>query len=311
MPRKTKHRLYQKWFDVLTPRYENTQTAASYAYGLCWICDRCGFADDNSPPTLDEMVNWLDEAKVSSERRKNCYKVLRTLHQIRGEHDLADPYKPLLSQLNLPPSQVKTKREKDAWVDFKVLKAAAKDLRAKTFALDKGALWSKDDYKRAQLSFLMTFHLKYPARRDVCRVRYNAADPTTGSVLVDKTREIVIRTHKTRKTLAEVRLKLDRNMWRLAQLLRKQHALRGHTGEGHLLRNCSWKALTPNAFTMWFQRELGKCCGCEGKKLGCTMLRKIKISHKRRNEMSLAEKQTFATQCMHSVKASSLYRRCD
>ena len=185
----------------------------------------------------------------------------------------------MLSQLNVPPSQEKTKREKDAWVDMKELKKAAKKLRAETYALPKKELWSKADYKRGQLAFLLTFHLKYPARRDICQVRYNAVDSTKGSVLLDATHEIVFRTHKTRKKYPEVTLKLDRDMWRLAQLLRKQHALRGHVGEGHLIRNCSWAPLTPNAFTMWFKRELSRCCECcAGKSLGCTMLRKIKIT---------------------------------
>ena len=312
MPRKSRHRLFQQWYDVLAPRYSNEQTRKSYAYSLCWICDRCGFADDETPPVLDEIVNWLDEAKVGSERRKNCYKVLRTLHQIRGEHDKADPYKPLLSQLNVPPSQEKTKREKASWVDIRELKAAAKKLRAQTYALPKKELWSKTDYKTAQLAFLLTFHLKFSVRRDICQVRYNAADPTQGSVLLDATHEVVIRTHKTRAQYPEVKLKLDRDMWRLAQLLRKQHALRGHTGEGYLIRSSNWKPLTPNAFTMWFKRELSRCCECcAGKSLGCSMLRKIKISHKRRHEMSLADKTQLAKECMHSVATSEIYRKCD
>ncbi len=93
--------------------------------------------------------------------------------------------------------------------------------------------------------------------------------------------------------------------------LRKQHRLRDIT-DGHLLRNMFWKPLNPNAMTSYLAKrcECHYPC-CQGKKMGCCLLRHIVISWRKRNELTLADRAKLAADCMHSPAQQELYRVTD
>ena len=69
--------------------------------------------------------------------------------------------------------------ESKNWVDFQELKKATKCLRQGVFELDKNNLFSKQDYHRLQLAFIMTFMLDKTLRRDLATVNYKGTGPNT------------------------------------------------------------------------------------------------------------------------------------
>ena len=96
-------------------------------------------------------------------------------------------------------------------------------------------------------------------------------------------------------------------MWRLVQLLRKQHSMRGITS-GHLLLNRYWKRFYPNSYTNWLKREMGKLECCKGKSVGCLGIRHCVITHHRRHDSTLDKRKEFARCCMHSMAMNEQYR---
>jgi hypothetical protein len=65
--------------------------------------------------------------------------------------------------------------------------------------------------------------------------------------------------------------------------------------------------MSPNGYSSWLKREMKTMPECEKKTVGVMAIRHSVISHNRRNEMRLLEKDDFAERCMHGVKMNELY----
>lgn len=157
-------------------------------------------------------------------------------------------------------------------------------------------------------------------RRILCTVLYKPDNPDEGNVLVDKakkgvvnvgkpTPKIVIRNHKMQRKYTEpFEYTLDRDMWRLAQLLRRQHKMRGVTENAPLLVSRYWRPMSRNSYCNWLKREMGKLEPCKGKSVGCLAIRNSVITWMRRNDTTLAERERFAYNCMHKPATNEIYR---
>ena len=123
----------------------------------------------------------MTENNVPTKRRQMSYSALKVLHNIKGQHEASKKYAIPLMECKRSiqrdyDKQERTERQKANWIDFADLKKQAKALREEAFALDKHVLWDKEQFARAQLAFILTFHLKYPIRRDLCTVQYGVKD---------------------------------------------------------------------------------------------------------------------------------------
>ena len=308
-----------KCFNDELCKCDSKRTASSvttYCYNLCWLQKRLDGFDDGGFPSFEAVMDYMTENKIPARRQQSTFVAMKVLLNARGKTSESEKYaQPLIDVRN----QLQNAREKQEmsetkaknWVEFKDLKAIAKQTRTDTFNLDKRVLWSKDEYARAQIAFILTFHFKFPLRRVLCTVKYKPADPTSGNVLDDKTKTIIIRDHKMKRKYPEpFTFQLDRNMWRLAQLLRAHHTMRGVKEDMNLILSRYWRPMSRNSFCTWLKREMRAFECCKGKNVGCLMIRNVVISHRRRSEMKLAQKEQFAKDCMHSTKQNELYR-CD
>ena len=71
-----------------------------------------------------------------------------------------------------------------------------------------------------------------------------------------------------------------------------------------------WRPLVPNAMTSYLRTQCARhlpCC--EGKSIGCSLLRKIVISWMKRNEMTWEQKDSVAKNIMHSADEQERYRK--
>ena len=286
----------------------------TYCYNLCWLTKRIDGFEEGSVPEFEAIMDYMTENKIPLRRQQASYVAMKVLLNARGNTTESEKYaRPLVDVRNklqgIREKQEMTETKAKNWVPMCDLKKIAKQAKMETFALDKHVLWDKDQYARAQLAFILTFHLKYPLRRILCTIRYNPEDPTTGNVLDDENKKIIIREHKMqRKYKDPFEFQLDRNMWRLAQLLRRQHKMRGLTKESPLILSRFWKPMTRNSYCHWMKREMGKLECCKGKSVGCLAIRHSVITHRRRNDSTLADRKTFAYNCMHKPTTNELYR---
>jgi hypothetical protein len=289
-------------------------TMATYCYNLCWLQKRLDGFGDGTQPGFDDVMEYMTENKIALRRKQSSYVAMKVLLNVRGKTEESDKYaRPLIevkNQLqNEYDKQERSDKQQKNWVDYADLNCCAKELRTATYKLDKRKLWTKDEYARAQLAFILTFHLKFPLRRILCTIIYKPEDASVGNVLDDKTKKIIIRNHKMqRKYKDPFEFQLDRNMWRLSQLLRKQHKLRGVTKNAPILISRYWRPMTRNSYCNWLKREMGKLEPCKGKSVGCLAIRNSVITHKRRHDSKMLDRQEFAYNCMHRPAANELYR---
>ena len=304
------HCCYEKCLNSDDRANRTASSVRTYCYNICWLAKRMDGFTETEVPDPDVIMKYMVDNEVSLKRRQMSFSSMKVLHNARKEAALSKKYaQPLTDvkyKLNKESFQQKrTMTQKKNWIDFKCLKKHAKELRDKTFALGKNDLWPKDEYAEGQLAFILTFHLKYPIRRDLCTVKYNVPENTDGNNLVGKS--FLFKQHKLTRHKKEFTMKLDRVMWRLLQLLRRQHTMRGKT-KGHLILNRYWKPILPNSFTNWMKREMGKLESCKGKNVSCLSIRHSVITHRRRNDTTLEQRKQFAENCMHSAAMNELYR---
>jgi hypothetical protein len=305
------HELHCCYAKCLTSDARANRTASSvktYCYNICWLAKRMdGFTEAETPPP-ETIMKYMEDNDVPLKRRQMSFSAMKVLHNARDQTALSKQYAQPLTDVKYALTkesyqQKRTGAQKKNWVDFNCLKSSAAALRKKTFDLDKDLLWTKDQYAEAQLAFILTFHLKYPIRRDLATVKYGV--PGAPNSLVGKS--LVFKQHKLTRHGTEFTMKLDRVMWRLLQLLRRQHTMRGLT-TGSLILNRYWKPILPNSFTNWMKREMGKLETCKGKSVSCLGIRHSVITHRRRKDTTLAQRKKFADDCMHSCAMNELYR---
>ena len=296
-------------------KLEKKRTASSirtYCYNLCWIaCRMDGFSETEIPPAED-IINYMEENQIPDKRRQSTYSSLKVLLNAKGLDAESKKFSIPLTECkrrlqSITDKQERTAKQKANWVEVACLKRHAKELRDEVTAYDKGRLWTKDEYAKAQLAFILAFHLKYPIRRDLCTVKYNEPGNTEGNNVDLQTRKVTFKQHKLTRYGKVFEFTLDRNQWRLMQLLRKQHALRG-IKSGNLILGRYWKPLNPNAFTNWMVREMGKLDSCKGKRVGCLAIRHSVITHHHRNSKKLQKMKDFAYCCMHTLTTNMEYR---
>ena len=302
------------WDELCACDSDRTESSIkTYCYNVCWMARRIDGFEDGQLPKPEAVIDYMDEHKIPSRRRQSTYTAMKVFHNARNEPEQSAKYgQPLVDVKhaieNAYAKQERNEKQKKNWVEYGCLKKHAKELREGALALDKNRLWTKEDFGKAQLAFILAFHLKNPIRRDLCTVQYGKdVDKTKGNVLMEKARKIIFREHKIKKTTPVFEFILDRNQWRLLQLLRKQHKLRGMTS-GTLLLNSYWRPMSRNGFSAWMKRYMGKLEACKGKSVGCLAIRHSVITHHRRHDSKLNERDEFAYRCMHSPQQNEFYR---
>lgn len=290
----------------------SAQTLRQYAYQLRWISQRMdGFETGVKVPPPEEVLEYMENAKINKHRRRNVYVAMKMWHTGCSECSCCEKYSTHLNRCCDEISaglekQKKTKRMEKNWIEFRELKKFAGKLRDEVLKYPKKEVWTKEQYVKATLCFLMLFHLKYPVRRDLYRVR---VDTTEGNHLDREKKSIVLTEYKTSKTYGRKEFILSRPMWTIASRLMQQQSMR-NMEVTHLILNSYFEPMKPNGFSQWFQRELARYCeSAKGKKCGVTMMRHIVITHLNRNEKSIQEKKDLADKCMHSVKMHDQYRK--
>ena len=304
---------WEHFRDVLSKseKQRSKNTLRTYAYSLKWLSDRIDGFEDDKYPSPETVIDYMDKNSIKPSRRMGSYTAMKVLHNCKGEKSCSDKYGlPLLeckrgidAQME---KQERSDKESKNWVPFSDLKKFAACVRAKAYKLDKNVLWSKDDYAIAQLAFILTYHLKFPIRRDLATVTWGSEE--TPNHLNEKTHSITYNVHKCVRWSGPVTQTLSRDMWKLFSLLRRQHKLRS-INSGYILLNRYWRRMSPNGYSTWLKRETKAIPGCDKKTVGVLAIRHSVITHKLRNERSIKDRQKFASECMHSTKQNQLYRK--
>ena len=285
----------------------------TYAYAIAWLADRMEFPEGKLPD-CEDVLEYLENAKVTNTRRAAVYTALKKYYGSCGDKCNCDKYSgPLVRAKQAVDAdyrkQKRTNKQNKNWVEHSELKKFAIKLRDETYKLDKHSFWSKEEVMRAQLAFILLFHLRYPIRRDLATVKWSNKETEwkeDDNYLDQENKQIVLQRHKVWKHKGTVRFRLSRALWRLWSLLKRQQLKRKI--EGKILVNKHYKGMTPNNFSAWLTREMKQCPGCEAKKISCMIIRHCCITHKRRNEMTNDEKETYANNCLHSEKTNNQYR---
>ena len=287
----------------------------TYAYAIAWLEERMEFPDNKIPP-CEDVLEYLENAKVTNVRRAGVYTALKKWYGSCGDKCNCDKYSgPLVRAKqaldNDYRKQRRTKKQSRNWVEHSDLKKFANTLRDQTFKLDKHGFWDKEQFINAQLAFILLFHLRYPIRRDLATVKWSGRKAhewkDDENYLDHDNKQIILNRHKVWRHKGTVKFRLSRQLWRLWALLRKQQMKRG-IKSGKILLNKHYRGLTPGAFSGWLAREMKRCPGCEKKMISCMIIRHCCITHKRRHEMTNEEKEQYAEKCMHSSKTNNEYR---
>ena len=287
----------------------------TYAYAISWLEDRMEFPEGKIPP-CEDILEYLENAKVTNTRRAAVYTALKKWYGSCGDRCNCEKYSgPLVRAKQALDADYRKQKRNDKqsknWVEHTDLKKFANQIRDETFKLDKHTFWSKEQFMRGQLAFILLFHLRYPIRRDLATVKWTSKKKHEWSAednyLDPEKKQIVLQRHKVWKHKGTVSFTLSRQLWRLWSLLRRQHIKREIKG-GKILLNKHYKGMTPNGFSSWMSREMKQCPGCEKKKISCMIIRHCCITHKRRHEMTNEQKKKFASECMHSEKTNNQYR---
>ena len=284
-------------------------TKKTYAYNLAWLAKRMPEFDTGTP-TPDEVLGYMADNKVKNTRRMHSYTCMKVLHRCKGETTECCAYDTPLKDCKQCvdeeySKQRRTVHQNKNWVDYACLKKFAQTLRTEAYELDKNGPWTKDQYQRLQLAFVLQVHMTFPLRRDLAGLQWNVEPSDDLNYIQD--RNMVWNQFKTAKHLGRITQPMSREMWKLFSLIRKQQRLRGICC-GPVLLNRHWKPLSKNSYTGMMIREMKKCPGCEDKCISVSLLRHCVISHKTKSNASLEERNSFARNCMHSSARNELYR---
>lgn len=298
-------------------------TLRTYSYNLKWIAERMNWGDTPDDlfaniPAPEDVINWHETNKQPLRRKCFSYCAMKVLHNMRGEQQLSNKYGPTLTHCshclaNENEQQKRDPKQGKNWVEHSCLKKYAKTLRDAVYKLSKDVLWTKDQYADLEMAFILTYSLKFPPRRELHNLTWSSAisddeKRAEFNYLDEKKRRVVIHLSKNRRWRTEPYTHiLTREMWRLVRLIRKQQKIRRFP-HGRVLLNRYWKDMTPNGYSTWFAREMKKCPGCADKRIGCNILRHSKITHVRRNEMTIRQANQFAEDCSHTRQLNEIYR---
>ena len=287
-------------------------TIRQYGYCMRWLAERMdGFEAGESIPCPEDVLQYMEEAKISNGRRKNIYVAMKMWYLGKENPSCCEKFSTHLKRCcdalaNEGEKQIRSKRQNSNWVNYKDLKKFAATMRDEVLAFPKRMIWGKPEYVKATLTFVILFHLKHPVRRDLFTVKYGPGEHANYLDLQNKT--IVLSKYKTSDAHGVTTLRLSRPLWTLATRLIAQQKMRD-IKTGHLILNTYFKPMSSNGFSQWFAREMQKHCeAAKGKRIGCTLMRHIVITHLNRNQKTFSEKKALADKCMHSVKTHETYR---
>ena len=93
-------------------------------------------------------------------------------------------------------------------------------LRKEVFSWDNTNLFTKQQYHKLQLAFILTFMLKYPLRRDLATVNYLNKEDEANTLDV-KAQTITFTKYKTVKHYGPKTYSLTRDQWKLFSWIRR------------------------------------------------------------------------------------------
>ena len=304
---------YKVWFNAMVtnacPEKTTIGTLRTHAYSIRWLAERMdGFdAEEQQVPKPEQVLDYLDEAKISEGRRASVLCAMKVWHRCRGEKELCGQYGPALirtrhlikTQHNL---QERSPAQQKNWVPYKCFKKYAAKLRQEIFALPKDKILTKDQYVQTTLAFILTFHLKYPVRNELRTVTWSN---TEENHITDKT--LVLKKHKCAKSMGTITFALTRPMQRLLRIIKTAQR---HYGieKDYVILSKHWKPMTTGGFSSYLRRELKRIPECKDKNVTAMLLRHICITHKRHGQMTIAQEREFCRSCLHSVPRNNLYR---
>ncbi len=201
---------YSKWFGDKLCNDDGCPTAATlktYGYSMAWLAQRIeGFdVEKEMVPPPKKILEYMSDNKVKTGRRVASYTALKVFHRAKkSEEDVccSKAYgTPLVicrrEQEADYAKQERTPSQSKNWVEFKVLKKYAAELRDKAYKLNKNELWTKDEFTTAQMAFILQYHLVYPIRRCLCTVQWGVEPSEKINYVDDAKRAIVYNVHKT------------------------------------------------------------------------------------------------------------------
>ena len=287
-------------------------TLRTYAYSIAWLKQRIDFPETGMP-SPEKVMEYMNNAKIPPVKKCQIYTALKKWHGCHGDKCSCDKYgKPLVNAKRevdaFYDKQERTKKQEKNWIEFPVLKAFCNGLRDEVLTYSKHMFWEKEQFIKAQLAFILLFHIKYPVRRDLATVKWGKPEYGPTENFIDpSTKTIVLRKYKTARWMGEKSFILTRVMWKIWSMLKIQQKKR-QINSGYILLNKYYRPMSPNGFTSWLTREMQRCEGCEKKVIGCTLLKHCCITHKRRHEMTNQQKREYAEKCLHSVSKNNQYR---
>ena len=285
----------------------------TYSYSILWLKQRMDFPEDGSMPSVEDVLEYMENAKVDPSKKCRIFTALKKWHGCHGDKCSCEKYgKPLVeAKIAVDTQYAKQKRttkQNKNWVDFPVLKKFASELRDEVLQYDKNQFWEKEQYIKATLAFILLFHMKYPVRRDLATVRWGKKEwSETDNYIDSHNKSIVLQKYKTARWMGKATFQLTRTMWRIWGMLKIQQQKRDYKA-GYVLLNKFFRPMTPNGYSTWLAREMKRCPTCEKKAVGCMLLRHCCITWERRHEKTLHEKEEYAKKCLHSVAQNNLYR---
>ena len=105
----------------------------TYLYSIAWLMDRMDFPEKGMPK-VERVLEYMNNAKVSAQRKCQVYTALKKWHGCHGEEYECKGYgKPLVEAKVATDrayyQQKRTEKQKKNWVDFPVIKQFANFLR--------------------------------------------------------------------------------------------------------------------------------------------------------------------------------------
>ena len=292
------------------PKKTTLGTLRTHAYSIRWLAQRMdGFdADELKVPEPQEVMDYLAEAKLTESRRASVLCAMKVWHRCRGETKQSAMYGPALvrarhlikTQHDL---QERSTTQQRNWVAYKCFKKYAASLRKEVFAFSKNHhLLTKEEYIKATLAFILTFHLKYPIRNELRTVTWSNTDENHVAE-----NSIILKKHKCAKVMGEIGFALTRPMQRLLRIIKlTQEGYR--LKSDHIILSKHWRPMTSGGFSSYLRRELKRIPECKDKNITAMLLRHICITHKRQGQMTIQEEREFCRSCLHSVPRNNLYR---
>ena len=178
-----------------------------HAYQLRWLNERMDFPE-NDVPSCEDVMKYLSSAKLPLNRKKNIICALKVWHRAHGNQKCCEQYAKPLVECNreceaITMKQERTNRQAKNWVEYDIIKKFTKDLTKEVFGFNKNNFWVQEQFIKAQLAFILNFHLKNPIRRELCTVTWGKEQE--GNYIDEKKKIIRFENHKVKKHMGTIK----------------------------------------------------------------------------------------------------------